>query len=171
MTKRRILNHPGACHFVTFSTYQRRRFLEPDRAKEIVVETLQGFLVTHRTSCAGFVIMPNHVHAILSGESGDAEFNVSRFVQVWKKTSSYWIDQFYREHMEHYRQFCPDDCPVWQAGFYDFNIDSDKKLNEKLDYMHANPVEAGFCEYSSLWLWSSARYYEQGQALGVTISP
>ena len=76
---RRIIEHPGACHFVTFSTYQRRRFLEPERAKEIVVEALQGCLVNHGASCTGFVVMPDHVHAILFG---NAEYNISRFIQV-----------------------------------------------------------------------------------------
>jgi putative transposase len=167
MPKRRIINYPEARHFVTFSTYQRRRFLEPERTKEIVLEALQGCLVNHSASCTGFVIMPNHVHAILFG---NAEYNLSRFIQVWKKTSSYRIKQFYREHMTHYRQFCPGDCPVWQAKFYDFNVESDDKLNEKLDYMHANPVIVGLAEYSSAWLWSSARFYEQGQGVGVNLS-
>jgi len=72
--------------------------------------------------------------------------------------------------MTHYRQICPNDCPVWQAKFYDFNVESDHKLNEKLDYMHANPVIAGLAEYSSDWLWSSARFYEQGQGVGVNLS-
>jgi len=111
--------------------------------------------------------MPDHVHAILFGKT---EYNVSRFIQVWKKTSSYRIKQFYREHMTHDAQFCADDCPVWQAKFYDFNIESDEKLSEKLDYMHANPVAAGLSEYSSSWLGSSARFYEQGQGVGVNLS-
>jgi len=32
---------------------------------------------------------------------------------------------------------------LWQRGFYDFNIYSEAKLLEKLDYMHSNPVKAG----------------------------
>ena len=32
---------------------------------------------------------------------------------------------------------------LWQPGFYDFNIFSDEKLLEKLDYIHSNPVRAG----------------------------
>jgi putative transposase len=29
---------------------------------------------------------------------------------------------------------------VWQESFYDFNIHTEKKLHEKLNYMHSNPV-------------------------------
>lgn len=32
---------------------------------------------------------------------------------------------------------------LWQPGFYDFNIYSQGKLLEKLDYVHNNPVKAG----------------------------
>ena len=61
--------------------------------------------------------------------------------------------------MEHYHALCPVECPIWQASFYDFNLESDEKLNEKLDYMHANPVMAELCESPVEWLWSSARFY------------
>ena len=30
---------------------------------------------------------------------------------------------------------------VWQRGFYDFNVWTDRKIREKLDYMHPHPVE------------------------------
>ena len=167
MPRRKVYDYPGAIHFVTFSTYQRRRFLEPDRSKEIVLEVLQGLLTPHGTGCTGFVVMQNHVHAILSG---GPDFQVSKFIQVWKKTSSYRIKQFYREHMDHYRALCPDDSPIWQASFYDSNLESDGKINETLEYMHQNPVVAGLCVYSSEWSWSSARFYEDGRGVGVTIS-
>jgi hypothetical protein len=31
----------------------------------------------------------------------------------------------------------------WQPRFYDFKVYSHEKKNEKLDYMHANPVNRG----------------------------
>jgi putative transposase len=66
MSKRQIVDLPGELHFVTFSTYQKRQFLAPARTRSIVSETLQTCLETHRAFCHGFVVMPNHVHAILS---------------------------------------------------------------------------------------------------------
>jgi len=48
---------------------------------------------------------------------------------------------------------------LWQPGFYDFNIHSEEKLLEKLNYMHNNPVKAGLvlspCDYK----WSSYKKY------------
>jgi hypothetical protein len=37
MPERKIINHPCAVHFVTFSTYQRRKFLSPERTRAIVL--------------------------------------------------------------------------------------------------------------------------------------
>jgi putative transposase len=165
--KRLRINAPGSRHFVTFGTYKRRRLLTPNRTKDIVVEVLQKCLVTHEANCAGFVVMPDHVHAIVFGSE---EFNVSSFIQVWKKTSSYRIKKFYGENLSHYVDACPEEGPIWQPGFYDFNADSDRKHNEKLGYMHSNPVEAKLVDYHISWNWSSARFYELGDPVGVTIT-
>ncbi|MCH7726773.1 MAG: hypothetical protein IH991_09875 [Planctomycetes bacterium] len=40
---------------------------------------------------------------------------------------------------------------------------------EKLDYMHCNPVRAGRVARATDWPWSSARYYEKKQTVGVAI--
>jgi putative transposase len=162
MARRKVIHEPGALHFVTFSTYQRRRFLAADRANKIVLENLEELLHAQKGKCSGFVIMPNHVHAILFG---DENFNMSRFLQLWKKTSSYRVAQFYREHMKHYSELCPKGCPVWQARFYDSNIYTDEELNLRLDYIHTNPVAAGLVDFAAEWLWSSARFMSLELAL------
>ncbi|MEW4490865.1 hypothetical protein AB1L42_22475 [Thalassoglobus sp. JC818] len=41
------------------------------------------------------------------------------------------------------------------------NLWSRKKVEEKLDDLHENPVRAGFVESATDWLWSSARWYRQ----------
>ena len=168
MPPRRTINVPGHHHFVTFSTYLRRRFLDSEKTRNIVMEALQRCLETHQTECSGFVIMPNHVHALLSGE---ASFSIEKFMQTWKKTSSYRLKRFYADEIETYWQLCPKESPVWQAGFYDFNVESDEKHLEKLTYMHNNPVEARLVPTDVEWEWSSARFYERGECVGVTITP
>jgi putative transposase len=51
----------------------------------------------------------------------------------------------------------------WQARYYDFNVYSDHKRFEKLDYMHWNPVKRGLVERMEDWQWSSYRFYRTGQ--------
>jgi len=152
---------------VTFSTDKRRRFLDSEPTCDIVMEVLQKCLVTHKAACAGFVVMPDHVHALLFG---DENFKISPFIQVWKKTSSYRIKEFLRRELAAYLNALPREGPIWQAGFYDFNVDSDKQHNEKLGYMHDNPVMDKLTETHVDWRWSSARYYELDEPVGVTIT-
>ena len=99
------------------------------------------------------------------------DFAISPFVQVWKKTSSYRIKRFFARELDRYAELCPEGSPIWQARFYDFNIETDQKLNEKLEYMHNNPVTAQLVESPLDWNWRSARYYALGDSVGVTVTP
>jgi putative transposase len=167
MPERKIIDTPNGCHFVTFSTYQRRRFLDPERTRSIVVEVLQSCLQNHGASCQAFVVMPDHVHAIITTAT---DASISTFMLAWKKTSSYRIKQFYRQELENYHSLCPEGCPIWQAKFYDFNLESEKKYLEKIEYIHNNPAVAGIAPTFVEWKWSSARFYELREEVGVTIT-
>ena len=46
---------------------------------------------------------------------------------------------------------------IWQKGFYDFNIFTEKVLKEKLDYIHMNPVRKGLVDSPGDWKYSSFR--------------
>jgi putative transposase len=43
--------------------------------------------------------------------------------------------------------------------FYDFNLWSEEKRLEKLDYLHDNPVKRGLVKSPAGWFWSSWRFY------------
>ena len=47
----------------------------------------------------------------------------------------------------------------WQRRFYDFNLYSAKKLREKLEYMHRNPVAQNLVKDPIDWIWSSYAAY------------
>jgi hypothetical protein len=48
---------------------------------------------------------------------------------------------------------------LWQRRSYPFNVYSEKKRLEKLDYMHNNPVKRGLVSSPGDWAWSSWRFY------------
>jgi REP element-mobilizing transposase RayT len=48
---------------------------------------------------------------------------------------------------------------VWNRRGYDMNIWSEKKIQEKLNYMHNNPVKRGLVAQPGEWPWSCWRYY------------
>ncbi len=49
--------------------------------------------------------------------------------------------------------------PFWQRRFYDFNVWTRKKRNEKINYMHFNPVKRELVKHPKDWLWSSYGFY------------
>jgi putative transposase len=59
--------------------------------------------------------------------------------------------------------------PFWQPRYYDFNVFSEEKRIEKLNYMHWNPMKPGLVERPEDWLWSSYRFYQTGERGRVTI--
>ncbi|MBL7208830.1 MAG: transposase [Dehalococcoidia bacterium] len=60
---------------------------------------------------------------------------------------------------------------LWQRGFYDFNIYSEEKFLEKLNYVHHNPVRAGLVLSPGGYEWSSYRLYssESKDFLGASV--
>ena len=165
-TDRRIVDDALYAHFVTFSVYRRRRLLDHDQPKRIVLGVLNDLLEKTDSRCVGFVLMPNHVHAVLwFPRTGQ----LSGFMHEWKRTSSLNIRKWYREQADHYAARFGEGDRFWQPKYYAFEIYSRQKLEEKLVYMHQNPVRAGLVERPVDWRWSSARWYEWRRSVGVSI--
>jgi putative transposase len=145
----------GDVHFITFSCYRRAPLLESAQARDTFVITLEkvrrwyGFYVT------GFVVMPEHVHLLVSEPERS---NLAVALQMLKQV----VSQKLSDHGEpahtsrHTKAGAPSFLrsvreggvsrrhdPFWQPRYYDFNIYRQWKLMEKLDYVHLNPVRRG----------------------------
>jgi len=64
-----------------------------------------------------------------------------------------------------------DEVHFWQRRFYDFNVWSEKKLKEKLEYMHANPVQRKLVQHPKDWPWSSWARYTGRNEVKIRIDP
>jgi putative transposase len=124
-------------------------------------------LTVQNGTCIGFVVMPDHVHALIwFSDTGQ----LSSFMDKWKELTSKTIKKLYRDKFSNYWKLLDKEDPVWQPKYHSFNVFSEKKIEEKLDYMHLNPVRAGLVERAVDWTWSSARWYLQGKPVGLPIS-
>ena len=163
MSKRRIFDNQRFVHFITFSCYQNRQHLSLDDAKRRLLGSLNHSLVQHQGICVGFVIMPDHVHSLIWFH----EINhLSSFMRDWKRSSSRSI-KLYLQNLAAYKKTFPVEDPIWQKRYYSFEIESDNKIEEKMAYMHLNPVKKGIVCKTIDWRWSSARHYESGKSVGV----
>ncbi|HXJ96309.1 MAG TPA: transposase [Terriglobia bacterium] len=99
----------------------------------------------------GWVLMPEHFHLLIKPEPSDS---TSRWMQELKKRTAQRIVATLTENALHpwccrmlTRLRLPStvhsDCHyrVWQRRFVPFNVYTEKKRLEKLDYMHHNPVK------------------------------
>lgn len=56
----------GHLHFLTFSCYWRLPLLGTKRARNLFVHTLEKIRERYRLSVVGYVVMPEHVHLLIS---------------------------------------------------------------------------------------------------------
>ena len=103
----------------------------------------------------GYVVMPEHIH-LLVGEPDERSVAVA--IQVLKQRVSHQCHARDRS-----RSTEDNRLPFWYPRSYDFNVFSEKKIAEKLDYMHWNPVKRGLVESPEQWRWSSYRFYALGE--------
>lgn len=105
----------------------------------------------------GYVLMPNHVHLLMSEP---AKGSISTVLQMLKQRVAHGMKRGGRWP-------CPEGAEeprsLWQPRFYDFNVYSRGKVIEKLHYMHANPVKNGLASGPPIetfwrqflsWFWS-----------------
>ena len=135
--KRRIYDQEGHAQFVTFSCFHRRRLLDHPQLRDMFVATLAEKLNASKSSCCGYVVMPDHVHVILWFPEPNT---LSVFMKAWKQTSSLRLKKLARGIIPQYLEAISAADPFWQAKYYSFSLYSEAKAREKLDYVHLNPV-------------------------------
>jgi len=82
-----------------------------------------------------FLLMPDHLHAILSFARDQS---MSDVIRDWKR---------FHAHMNHV---------FWQEGYFDHRLRADERgaqLTAKMNYIRQNPVAAGLCAKAEDWPW------------------
>ena len=129
-------------HFVTFCCYRRRESFASAEAKAIFEAALERIRIVYRLYVYGYVIMPEHVHLLLS------EPHKATLADAVKSLKQ-GVSRRLIGSAEHF----------WQKRYYDHNVRSYEKFLEKLRYIHRNPVKRGLCTSPEDWPWSSFRHY------------
>ncbi|MBI5863589.1 MAG: transposase [Planctomycetes bacterium] len=151
--------------FITFSCTQRKPFLSKDRTRTWFVEALERSRRTHGFHLWAWVIMPEHVHLLLW--PGSAPFRLADALYTLKKSVSNRALSFVRNNTPQFLDAMADidergrgSHRFWQrGGGYDRNTYTAREIWEKIDYIHANPVQRGLCEHPTDWPWSSAKAF------------
>jgi putative transposase len=163
----------GDLHFITFSCYERRPLLGTVRARNLFVRVMGEVRERHGFSLVGYVLMPEHVHLLISEPKKGTpskvvevlKQRVSRAMRGKKRRGSNGqLSLKFPNEVGRLRRF-------WQKRFYDFNVWSSEKKKEKLNYIYANPVQRKLVAHPRDWLWSSWAFYETGDSGLTRIDP
>jgi len=146
----------GDLHYITCSCYERRPFLGSPSRLDLFLKIFEQVRQKYEFHVVGYVVMPEHIH-LLIGEPDDGSIAV--IMQVLKQRVSHQCLSRARSRL------AQDTAPpaFWLPRSYDFNVFSEKKIAEKLDYIHWNPVKRGLVASPEQWRWSSYRYYALGE--------
>jgi putative transposase len=119
----------GQTHFVTFCCYHRQSLLADEESRRIFESALERVRHCYKLYVYGYVVMPEHVHLLLSEPQRDT---LADALKSLKQGVS--------------RRLIGDAEHFWQKRYYDFNIRNYAQFVEKLGYTHRNPVKAGLCK-------------------------
>ena len=117
--------------FVTTKASAGRYLLQSERNALLLIEVLRTYVAQGRFQLHDFVIMPNHIHLLITVNSG---MSVERAMQLIKGGFSYRLKKETGYLGE-----------VWQRGFSDARINSSESWEQHRRYIAENPVRAGLC--------------------------
>jgi putative transposase len=123
--------------FVTSATYNRRRLFQVAANAELFLETLQQYRREGHYKLHAFVVMPDHIHLLLTPQG----ITIERAVGLVKGGFSHRLASKF---------------PVWQRGFTDHRVRDRDDFETRRNYIHQNPVRAGIVELCDSYPYSSA---------------
>ena len=123
-------------HFVTFTCYHRRPSFDTSDRYDLFVQVLEETRRRFAICVYGFVVMPEHVHLLVSEpERGVLADAIHCLKLTFGKRLRAGV--------------------FWQKRYYDRNVRNEQEFQEKLRYLHRNPVKRGLAEKAEEWKWSS----------------
>ena len=108
----------------------------------LIAETFR-FFENQRYRLDAWVVMPNHVHAVLWPMPG---FMVGKIVKTWKQYTAVRANRILERVGTSF----------WQPESFDHWIRDDQEHARCGGYVIRNPVVAGLCKTPEDWKWSSA---------------
>lgn len=141
----------GLTHCLTFSCYKRRPFLQDKECCDAVLAALEAARVRFGMRVYGYVVMPEHVHLLVSEPERGTLADVMHFL----KLSS-------AKRLRLMRAARGEIGSLWQKRYYDRNLRGYDDFVEKLRYIHRNPVKRGLVAKPEDWNWSSFAHYATG---------
>ena len=128
-------------YFITADCWEKQRLLQSDRMARLLIDVLYHYRSQQRYLLHEFVIMPNHIHLIIT----PTKISIQRAMQLVKGGFSFRAGRDIGIGGE-----------IWQTSFHDRRIRDAGEYREYVGYVHRNPVTAGLVITPSEFEFSSA---------------
>jgi len=168
-------------YFVTYTVVNWMDLFTRNEYKMILLDSLRYCIQNKGLEVFSWCIMTNHVHLII-GTIGDNMENILRdhkrhtsetlinaiLSHPGESRKDWIIGQFKdaaknNSNNRHYQ--------LWQQHNKPIEVYTPEVVYKYMDYIHNNPVKAGFVEYPEHWLYSSARDYAGKKGLLDCMTP
>lgn len=136
--------------FVTTQTWMRKPLLQSDRNAALLVDVLRSCVRANRFHLHDFVIMPDHVHLLLT-PCGNA--TIEKAMQFIKGGFSFRLKREAGYTGE-----------VWQRGFSDHRVNDPESFDNHRRHIAANPVKAGLTASPHEFPWCLSALAKQKAA-------
>jgi putative transposase len=118
--------------FVTTKTSMGKALLQSERNATLLIDVLRSYAATGKFKLHDFVVMPNHVHLLLTV---DGDTTIERAMQFIKGGFSHRLKKELGYEGE-----------VWQRGFSEVRISDAASYGHHREYIAQNPVKAGLVD-------------------------
>ena len=150
--------------FYTATILNWQPLLNNNKYKDIIIESLQFCVKENKVKLYAFVIMSNHTHLVWQPlhpitkaklQHHFMTFTAQKIKEDLKLTNPALLESFKVNAKDRAYQ-------IWKRNPLSVDLFTPKVLQQKIGYIHTNPVKAGFCLYPEGYHYSSAKFYKTG---------
>lgn len=159
----------GGLFFVTLTVVGWIDVFTRSEYCDILEQNLNFCIKEKGLNVYSYCIMSNHFHMIASAEKGllsdllrDFKSYTSKVIMKAINESPTESRKEWLQHMFRFfanRDSSNSDNHFWQYGNHPLTLDSVQMIEQKVDYIHANPVKAGFVNEAQNYIFSSANSF------------
>ena len=163
-------------YFVTFTVVYWLDVFIRQEYRNILIDSIKYCQKEKGLLVGAWCIMTSHVHLILSTDETsklediirDLKSYTSRHIRKYmennpqesRKEWMLWMMKRAGEKKSNNKDF-----QFWQQHNHPIELSTKEIMLQRLNYIHNNPVEAGFVDQPADWFFSSARDYEDQKGI------
>ena len=158
---RYLISQDSPALYITLTTKNRLPVFRTDQMKELLCHALNE--ARKKFLLFAYVVMIDHLHLLTSRPS-----TTSEVLRVLKGLTAHRVIEYLKENnhssslakLRHQERDHNYKYSLWQTEKNVLSVFSEGMFMEKVNYIHENPVRAGFVERAIDYRWSSARIWK-----------